>query len=541
MAKDTVNKIIDLGASNDLELRCAAIKVLGSLGIKNKRISKLFLDNIAHEHHVVKRFAFEALAENPSRDAAPTILKIIDDGAVEYSKARTMLMNMGTGIIPLLKKRYPDVHDQTKKLYIDIIAKNKSAEARNFLFNCILNSSLDLLKYICHAMRDSLTKLTAKEKTACVNAIKSYVQKAEKERNFYAVTSFIILLGFLQTAACKAIFIYYIKKNEREYFHARRNALIALSRMPLSGSQDALVKSVFPLLAHHDHTIVKACIDILSKVPLSSQYDKKIKELLQSRHQEVRCFAIESFSRRKTKSAADELITYLSDKDQHIREAAERALKNMPSALSSLIALIPITDDQNVIRATGYILKEQKSKLTAERCTKLYSAFEKLVLKDDAKYGNYYTVFRIAMPEYLYKTALKKAQNFKSRKKFKDAQKMLQFLNKGLLYTDDVKYETAVVFLKLSAQNTSKLFRDDDMALRLFEQLVKVSDIALLKRLKKEVCLGAEDFFYVGFHFSEKLFELRDFGIALLRHLIKKYPRSKSAGKAKKKLAQAGS
>ena len=90
-----------------------------------------------------------------------------------------------------------------------------------------------------------------------------------------------------------------------------------------------------------------------------------------------------------------------------------------------------------------------------------------------------------------------------------------------------------VIHLKNSAKDVALLYRNNDMCLSLFESLIKTSDIALLKRIKAERVLDAEDFFYLGFHFSEKLFELREFGLDIIKLLVKRYPRSKVTTKAK--------
>ena len=43
---------------------------------------------------------------------------------------------------------------------------------------------------------------------------------------------------------------------------------------------------------------------------------------------------------------------------------------------------------------------------------------------------------------------------------------------------------------------------------------------------------------YVGSHFAEKLYEQKAFGIEVLKHVIKKYPRSAKVKKAAKKELQ---
>jgi hypothetical protein len=58
----------------------------------------------------------------------------------------------------------------------------------------------------------------------------------------------------------------------------------------------------------------------------------------------------------------------------------------------------------------------------------------------------------------------------------------------------------------------------------------------LVKRLVADKDLGVEEFFYLGFHFSEEGEDMRPFSTAMLEHVVKKYPRSKVAGPATQKL-----
>ncbi len=58
--------------------------------------------------------------------------------------------------------------------------------------------------------------------------------------------------------------------------------------------------------------------------------------------------------------------------------------------------------------------------------------------------------------------------------------------------------------------------------------------------MKAEKALGPEELYHVGFHFAEKLFAQREFGVALLRHLASRSPRSKAGTAARRKLEIVG-
>jgi len=94
--------------------------------------------------------------------------------------------------------------------------------------------------------------------------------------------------------------------------------------------------------------------------------------------------------------------------------------------------------------------------------------------------------------------------------------------------------------LKVSDKDMNYQRRNQDPALQLFAVLARGNLTRILKVLKKDKELEAKDLFYLGFHFSEKLFEQKQLGVEVLKTLIKSCPRAKLTPKAKQKLKLVG-
>ena len=109
-----------------------------------------------------------------------------------------------------------------------------------------------------------------------------------------------------------------------------------------------------------------------------------------------------------------------------------------------------------------------------------------------------------------------------------------------VLFTHEAKWELMVAYLKNSAKDVSQVSRNNDRALSMILGGVKAGDKDLVKRLMKEKALNPQDIYYVGFHFSEKLFAEKEFGVNLLKALIKKGPRTQVGIQAKKRLQTVG-
>ncbi|MFH1384430.1 MAG: HEAT repeat domain-containing protein [Candidatus Omnitrophota bacterium] len=540
MAEKILNKILTMAKSSDIELQCSAILVLGELGLKDKNITILLKQKLASVNTVIKNFALDAVRAVPSKDYAEELLTILEQGGKESKKAADVLCAIHSDILPILKSRFSRYNDYYKNLVIPVLISLNTASGRKFLLDAILTNSLDVLKAICFSFREKIETFSAQEKKALLAHIRQCIKEATVHKKYTAITSYVILIGFINCPSSKGLLLSFVKKDGDAYAHVRRNALLSLKRLNLRGRHDDVAEVLFSLLENADQYAGKDIVDVLQPITFSKTFDKKIQRLLQSQNPYVRSFAISCLGRNGARQSAQCLVQYLKEKDTLIRQAAQEALGGMPSAVPLLLKALQTMCVEDEYMTIAHILKNHKEKITSERRAKLFSFMEQHLRKRHDAYKIYYTVLKTVMPEYLYDTVLKKIRLLKNRKKFKEAHAFTSLLSTGLLFTDEVKYEASIIGLKNSNQDIALRSRNNDTVLQLFEYLLKSSDIALLKRIKSEKNLEAHDLFYVGFHFSEKLFELKGFGVAILKLLIKKYPRSKVAPKAKKKLAQVG-
>jgi len=540
MAESLLPKLLKLAEKDDVELQCCVVKVLGELKIKNKKVSMLLAQKLSSQNHILRRYTLDALSKNPSIDGIDELLTMLEHNDSNREAVQNIVLQLGSGVVSYIKKRYTDSNESAKKGYCSILAKLYTADARNFLLDAIFDAPLDLLKHICFCLREPIEKLSVKDKQTLLKLIKVRIEKAEKNKKYSALTSYEILISFMRIAQAKTIFLKYIKTRDREMYHVRRNALIGLSKLDLKGKCDDIAKALFSVVASGDLNLVKYAADILEKIDFAVSFDKQIETFLNSKYPDVKRFGIIALGRKSNPKSLSMIVSFLNDKDYLVKQMALNSLKQIPQSVTVLIPMLDTLSLDADIQSLAYVFKEHKDKLTPERCRTMYAKLEKCLLKKDERFKVYHTIFRIAYPEYLYKTVLKKLQNLKSRKKYKEAESFSQLINRGLLFTDEVKYELAVIQLKNSSKDITVVYRNNDNSLRLFEQLLKSSDLAMVKRVKKESAFDATDLCYLGFHFAEKLFELKDFGVEVLKYCIKKYPRSKVSAKAKKKLEYAG-
>jgi hypothetical protein len=103
------------------------------------------------------------------------------------------------------------------------------------------------------------------------------------------------------------------------------------------------------------------------------------------------------------------------------------------------------------------------------------------------------------------------------------------------------RLELALCGLKVSAKELSAEARGHDHCLETFVELVSRDSAAVQSRVEETSWLGAEELYYLGFHFAESSEEtLRTFGGTVLQHLLKRFGRNKLASAATAKLKSAG-
>ncbi len=103
-----------------------------------------------------------------------------------------------------------------------------------------------------------------------------------------------------------------------------------------------------------------------------------------------------------------------------------------------------------------------------------------------------------------------------------------------------IRLQIAAAGVKVSHKELESEFRANDPALHQFADLARQDTDMVLDFLSKTKWLGAEELYYIGFHFSEYMTPMKEFGAEVLRILLKRFGRSKLAAAAKNKLKTTG-
>jgi len=536
-----IKKITRLIDSEEDEIKCAAIRVLGELGVKERAVLKLLGEKLSAESEAVKLAILDSFIRNPQTAVLSYLLPLLKlEGSVRR-KAIHAIGAIGPKAVSILEKEFKTTTLQEKKLFIDILSTIRSKATIDFLVGSLVGGDIEILKYICFALRNQLEKMAKPEKLYLLESVNRFLALEAVKKNDEMTTSGIILLGYIAEPQAKKTLLKFFDK--KRSFYIRKNALFALSRVNLTGTgHDDVAAAVFPLLDDADFpNVVRNVLNILEKIQVPKRFTAQFPKLLETtRHPAVKRFLLTRLAQAGNAQTIKLLISHLDSNDPMVRDAAAESLGKLPKAVPDLIKKIESTRESEKGEKIALVLRNHKELFKAERCRKIYLKLDRALIKQDPQVRIYALLLKQVNPDFFYLETLKRAKQLKRAKKFEAAKRYLELLATGLFYTDEVRYEMASVLLKLSGKDLNLQARNEDPALNLFSVLARINLSHLLKQVKTDRLLDCNDLYYAGFHFSERLFEQKAFGVDVLKLLIKKFPRSKVKTAAKKKLELVG-
>lgn len=535
-----LKQICALLDSKDVELQCAAARVLGELKPRNGEIRRGLARHLSTPNLTVKHYILSTLEHIPGPEALPYLFPLLREGGKIQERASRIIAAAGASAVAEAKRLFAGADLELKKLLVLILGAIGSEDACRFLVDCIATDGLELGKCICLALREAIGAMGRQEKERMLQKINAFLASPKAGASAEKLASGVILLGYIADPSALGRVLRYAQHDQP--VSVREQALIALSRMEVPPKGGALLaKAIIPMLEEDDYSaIVRNALTILQRLEIPKNLLPLLEERLRSAHPAVRSFILSRMSKSDSRDTIQRLLAHLNSSDFEERRAAQEALAGLPRAYPHIIKELEAAKDYEAGMRLVSILRAQRDQLGKGDIRRLYERMEKLWASRDDRLAVYAAALKVIDPDYLVERVLDRVKRLKGAKKFQEAESLLRLMFHHSLLTDELKYEFVVVRMRTSPPDLSPIRRKDDEALRFVAELMKSADFPLSKRLKIEKGLGHPELYHIGFHFSEKLFEQREFGVELLKHLVKKSPRGKIGAAAKQKLKLVG-
>jgi hypothetical protein len=103
-----------------------------------------------------------------------------------------------------------------------------------------------------------------------------------------------------------------------------------------------------------------------------------------------------------------------------------------------------------------------------------------------------------------------------------------------------IRVGLATCGLKMSKKDLEAEARVHDPSLHQFSDLIRQDEPTTYKEVESTKWLGADELYYLGFHFVDHAGVMGEFGSKVLKLLLKRFPKNKLAASAKNKLKSSG-
>ena len=541
---ETAKKVLALLESGDVELRKAAIRVLAEIEVSSKPIILALGRALREPSEDVQLVALKALARLGAGDVSQMVIPLILSTGVVRDHAMIVITSLGPSAVRPLENLYKTADHAGKRSVITALSLIGGKPALHFLLSRLPHETFELQQHIATQVCEALQAMDASKQSAIYPTVARLIWgKSDKVSRQVHITG-LILLGYFKgktliAKARKALANYAESKNPAE---VRRFALLSLNRLEsqVKASPEG-IKFRLKMLCDDDwENVAQHALAGFREMKVPTKQLTTLVQLLEkSPHFTVHIHVFERLRGTNRAEVAGAIIPFLSDSRFRVREAAESALRQLPAGIEALFAVLTDSDDLDVTQRVNSVLRdfpqETRRKYLDRAVTRLLALFD----RKDVRYKSFLEFIRGVDPDPLRSKIYQKAKRLKaskSRTKWAQIANYLQLLWENQLITPDGRYLFAVALLAQSPQRLDPAARRADLGLRVIRALIYDSYEELLRKLLADRDLGAEEYFYLGFHFSEEKEQVGEFGRALLEHVLKKYPRSKLAPQAESKL-----
>jgi hypothetical protein len=527
-----------LEAAYPLDVRCAAAKVLGEIGIRDARITTVLCQALDDSDPTFRVEVLHAIGQLKIDQGLPKLLVCVQGGGAEAEAAAQAAARLG----PMGTRALQDLMSQTapglRRRIASALAAGGTASAGTATVDVLLDKDPGVVDAAARSLIAEVPSFSAAQRRALADHVLELV-KPRKGVTLppAAETALIRLLAALSDPRGAAAFWARIEPPHPPELCAA--ALQALGTLPLSLGKDKL-KRLLACACQTDFRVAAPALMILKSIPVTERTLRDWLVLLDAPDPAVKRFGLQKLAGRDSVEVAEALLRQLRYPDQNLRDEIRTRLAQMEHGREALAAALvdaPSPEEAWILaRAQASLVRASQGRLWSKFFSKACADLE----AGDRRADAFLFLLREADPAALREELEARASALRKKKAYATALIYLRLLARDPACGEALRFEMAACGLKLSEHDLTIDARTADPCLQQFARLVHSHDVEPLDRLKQAKWLAPEDLFYLGFHFAEGNRPDREFGAQVLQLVVKRSPRSKLAKDAKSKLRSAG-
>lgn len=539
-----LQKLPELLESDDIALRIAAVRVITEIGLSSKEVIRGLGRCLQEPDDELRLVALKGLARLGAKDVSPMVVPLILSAGPLREQAMAVISKVGPSVIPQLKLLYPQADFHGKRAVITALSRIGGKHALAYLLSILPEEPFEIQKHLTLYICEALDRMSPALQAPIYSLVLRMVRKKGVERQPQILITGAILLGHFKGGmrAVKARAQLRALVEKKYPPEVRRHAMFSFNRLvgqaKLSTAEEQFL---WKAVCNDDwHNMAQHALAGFQRLHIPKNALTKTIDLLhKSPHFSVHIHIFERLQNSDRVEVAEAILPFLADARFRVREAAESALRRMPTSIESLFGLLMKTDDLEITQRINAILRDFPQKTRQKYVERASSRLLALFEENDPHYRSFLDFVKSLDPEPLRKRVYQKAQKLKRGKtgdKWERMTSLLQLLWDNHLITAEGRYLLATGLVRASKKDVAPASRRANLGLRVLRALIYDDYKTLARRLINDKDLTAEDYFYLGFHFAEEGEDMRPFSTLMLERVVGKYPRSKVAGPATHKL-----
>jgi hypothetical protein len=517
------------------EVRAAAVLVCAELGVKDADASAELVARLSDDDPAVRVNAIRAAGKLKVTKALPVLLDRIRGGGEEGNLAADAAVKLGPDAVKKLQELLHHVVPGLRR-YIAAALTTVSAAGAEAGVSVLLDKDPQVALAAANAIIGRTQAMPADRKKALVEELLAVAGDKKNKLMPTAELPVVRVLASLNDPAAADVLW---DRTQPGYSHEVRAAALAAVGGWLQTPTKEQWKRLFACASERDFAVVAPALAVLTRLPATDKQLADWLTLFAAPDAAARRLALDKIGDRDTPEVAAALMEQLTHHDRGLRDAARAKLAGLENGRKVLVSTLLAADTQDEMWQLARLIAPFARNFAPKLRSDITTRATKFLEADDHRGDPLFFLLREADAAGLRDHLFEKAVAARKKKDYDTAHKYLKLLARDPSVGFAVRLELAMVGLKLSAKNVAADARNLDHCLRNFATAIAQNADDAEAEVGKAKWLDADDRFYLGFHFAEQVGREREFGVAVLRQVVKG-SKGKAAAAAKNKLKSIG-
>ena len=518
-------------ANNAPAVRCAALVVLGEIGERDPKLEESLCGSLSDPDPAVRTQVVATIGRLQVQQALPDLLARVREGGDESVAAAQAAARLGTRATHALQELMTSVAPGLRRRIASALATGDTASAETAAVDVLLDSDPNVVDAASRSLLSRIPSLERNHRRRLADhAIEVLQRKKGPPLSATSRAAVVRLLAALDDPRGEPVYWSLLEQPSPPEIKAA--ALQALGTFPLPAAREKL-KRLIACATDGDFRVAAPALMILKGATVKNAALPDWLPLFDAPDAAARRFAVEKLADRDRPDVAAALLRQLDHADAALRDLALQALgrlKHGPEALvGALLEAEPVDRTWALARVQAPLVREYRTDLRK----KLFDRACEYLEHEDRRADAFLFLLREADPRGLRDRMEERAVALRKKKRYSVALAYLRLLAHDPACGEAIRQELAACGLKMSGKDLAAETRATDPCLHQFAALVHRHETHPMDYLSKARWLDADDLFYLGFHFVELPKPDKEFGGQVLNLLIKRFPRSKRARRAR--------